>query len=174
MEDLSRIGQRRKRLGMTQQQLAKEAGISQSLVAKIERGRVDPSYTIGCQLVEILYKREHEGERVASDAMHREVVSLRHSDSVAKAARLAREGRISQFPVMEKGVMVGSVSTENLAGAGADEGIARYISQPLPTVGPSTPLSTVAALLRSYKAVIVIEGGRMQGIITAEDLLPRA
>ncbi|MEM3267388.1 MAG: helix-turn-helix domain-containing protein [Conexivisphaerales archaeon] len=45
MYELREISKMRKVLGLTQVQLAKMAGISQSLLAKIEAGKVDPSYT---------------------------------------------------------------------------------------------------------------------------------
>src|SRR3989338_3454114 len=44
LPELSEIGKRRRRLGVTQTQLAKLAGVSQSLIAKIEAGKVYPHF----------------------------------------------------------------------------------------------------------------------------------
>src|SRR5687767_16022587 len=44
----------RRQLGLTQQELARMAGVSQSLIAKIERGLVQPSYSNVKRLVEAL------------------------------------------------------------------------------------------------------------------------
>ena len=41
---IDRISKIRKQLGLTQIQLANLAGVSQSLIAKLESGRIDPSY----------------------------------------------------------------------------------------------------------------------------------
>ena len=43
--ELEEIKKIRKKLGMTQTELANRAGVSQSLIAKIESARIDPTYT---------------------------------------------------------------------------------------------------------------------------------
>jgi len=42
---LEDIAKKRRRLGLKQAELAKLSGVSQSLVAKLESGRIDSSYT---------------------------------------------------------------------------------------------------------------------------------
>ena len=42
---LNEISKKRKILGLTQSELAKLAGVSQSLIAKLESGKIEPSYT---------------------------------------------------------------------------------------------------------------------------------
>jgi predicted transcriptional regulator len=42
---LEDIAKRRRQLGMKQSELAKAAGVSQSLIAKLEAGTIDSSYT---------------------------------------------------------------------------------------------------------------------------------
>jgi predicted transcriptional regulator len=44
MDETKFIGPTRRKLGITQHQLARMAGVSQSLVAKIEAGSVDAAY----------------------------------------------------------------------------------------------------------------------------------
>ncbi|MBI2575829.1 helix-turn-helix domain-containing protein, partial [Candidatus Woesearchaeota archaeon] len=43
--ELANIKTLRKKLGLTQSGFAGQVGVSQSLVAKIEAGRIDPSYS---------------------------------------------------------------------------------------------------------------------------------
>ncbi|MBI2079314.1 helix-turn-helix domain-containing protein, partial [Candidatus Micrarchaeota archaeon] len=43
--DVSKLGSLRRKLGITQKELAKLAGVSQSLIAKIEMGKIDPAYS---------------------------------------------------------------------------------------------------------------------------------
>ena len=43
--ELSEIKKIRKNLGLTQTQLSKRANVSQSLIAKIESGKIDPTFT---------------------------------------------------------------------------------------------------------------------------------
>jgi len=45
LPDLSRIAVMRKRMGLTQTELAEKAGVSQSLIARVEAGTVDPRYS---------------------------------------------------------------------------------------------------------------------------------
>ncbi|MFQ5647816.1 MAG: helix-turn-helix transcriptional regulator, partial [Candidatus Aenigmatarchaeota archaeon] len=43
MQEITEIRKIRKKLGLTQSQLAQEARVSQSLIAKIEAGKLDPT-----------------------------------------------------------------------------------------------------------------------------------
>ena len=45
IHDLSEIKNLRKKAGITQLDLARKASVSQSLIAKIEAGKIDPTYT---------------------------------------------------------------------------------------------------------------------------------
>ncbi|MCK4496763.1 MAG: helix-turn-helix domain-containing protein, partial [Candidatus Aenigmarchaeota archaeon] len=44
LPEIKSIKNRRKLLGLTQKDLAKQAGVSQSFIAKMESGRINPSY----------------------------------------------------------------------------------------------------------------------------------
>jgi predicted transcriptional regulator len=52
---LEDIAKKRRRLGLKQAELAKLSGVSQSLVAKLESGRIDSSYT------KVKYSRRESG-----------------------------------------------------------------------------------------------------------------
>jgi len=67
-----RIGERRRELGLTQEELARMAGFSTSLMAKIERGAVDPKtlsaqYLVGLARALGLTLSEVMGEEVPGD-----------------------------------------------------------------------------------------------------------
>ena len=49
--ELDKIKQMRQKLGLTQTQLAKLAGVSQSMITKIERGTIEPSYLIAKKII---------------------------------------------------------------------------------------------------------------------------
>ena len=55
--ELTRIKQMRRNLELTQTELAKLSGVSQSLIAKIERGNIEPSYTIARKIFAVLEER---------------------------------------------------------------------------------------------------------------------
>ena len=57
MDDLSELRILRKKIGLTQSELAKQASVSQSLIAKIESKKIDPSYTNAKKIFETLQKK---------------------------------------------------------------------------------------------------------------------
>src|SRR6266478_2623122 len=63
LPQLDEIPKKRKALGLTQSKLAQLAGVSQSIIAKIESGTVDPSYSIAKRLVEALEKESIQTSR---------------------------------------------------------------------------------------------------------------
>ncbi|MDE1873881.1 MAG: CBS domain-containing protein [Candidatus Micrarchaeota archaeon] len=168
LEDIQR---RRKILGMTQSQLSKRIGISQSLLTKIERGLVVPNYKTATELFDFLENAENSEQKLAKDAMHTHVLTLKPSDTVQKAVGLVKRHSISQFPVLEGHKPVGSIASVDLIGRQKSSKIAEMLAEPFPSVNEGTPLSVVKSILRSSRAVVVLHKGEVRGIITAEDLL---
>lgn len=169
--ELSSIGIRRKKVGMTQSAFAKAVGVSQSMLTKIERGKTVPSYKIAVEIFSKLEEIEHQEEKVAKEFMNKKVISLESADSVEEAAKLAKQHGISQFPVMSKGKIVGSTSTLDLIVLPKDAKVGWSLKPPFPTVHEETPLSVVRNLLSSGSAVVVVRKDQIIGMITAEDLL---
>jgi predicted transcriptional regulator len=176
------IAARRRALGLTQAALAQAAGLSQSLVAKIEAGKVDAAYSRVKRVFDALEALEARGERRARDVMHRGVVGVKKGDKVAKAVALMRRRGISQLPVFDDGGRcVGSVSEKTILDALAGgrksvsdlkkEGVEIALSEAFPLIDEDTPLSIVSGLLAHHAAVLVQRRGRVVGIITKSDLL---
>jgi len=178
MENLSWIRQERRRLGITQQKLSGLAGVSQSLIAKVESGKLDPSYSNAQRLIEALRLAGNASERKASDIMHAGVESVSPESSLHAVAALMRKKAISQLPVVDGGRVVGSISEQCVLAAFSDgKGgvsglkVADAMEEAFPSALPSTPLSALAALLRHCPAVLVMERGGIRGIVTKADLL---
>ncbi|MDG6899642.1 MAG: helix-turn-helix domain-containing protein, partial [Nitrososphaerota archaeon] len=66
----------RNQLGYTQGRLAREAGVSQSIVAKIEAGSVDPSYSTIAAISKALSSGSSRNVRKAGDVMSSPVVGV--------------------------------------------------------------------------------------------------
>jgi predicted transcriptional regulator len=181
---IASIRKRRVMLGKTQAQFASLCGVSQSMIAKVERGMVDPSYGTAARIFETLERLEKKvaeqvtPELVAKDLMVSDVVSVRPSDAVEKAAEIMLEKNFSQMPVIgAKGNIVGSVterllvSYEDVAG----KKISEIMSELFPMVAPNTKISTVRNLLLDEPAVLVVSHkGKAIGIITKYDLIRKA
>ena len=81
LSDIKRI---RKRLDMTQHELAKRAGISQSLIAKIEAGKIDPTYTKACMIFETLKGISDQKKIKAKDVMNRKIISASPKEKITQ------------------------------------------------------------------------------------------
>lgn len=178
MEDIRWIADARRKLGITQHQLAKLAGVSQSLIAKIEAGKIDPAYSKATRIVEALDRQQVAKEKTAAEMMHGGIETVSTGETLHSAAQKMRKHSISQMPVVERKQVVGSISEQTiLVNFSADPKkmanlrVNEVMDDAFPTALPTTPVSAVASLLRHYPAVLVMERGKIAGIITKADLL---
>ncbi len=93
--DVSEIKAIRKQFGLTQSELAKKSGVSQSLIAKIEAGKVDPSYSKVRQIFNFLENLHKERELKAGDVMHSSIISIAPDSDIKSAIANARMGIIT-------------------------------------------------------------------------------
>ncbi|MEM2491190.1 MAG: CBS domain-containing protein [Candidatus Bathyarchaeia archaeon] len=177
---LEDIEKRRRRLGINQRQLAKLAGVSQSLIAKIEAGQINPSYQKTKQIFDTLEMLERRVEHKAKDIYHKGVVGVNKDDLVVKATRIMHEGGYSQLPVFDGEKVVGSITEKTILdstikGISIDRlsrmRVGEIMGEPFPLVDESAPLPAISALLQYTPAVLVTKMGKIVGIITKADLL---
>ncbi|MDH5420035.1 MAG: helix-turn-helix domain-containing protein, partial [Candidatus Bathyarchaeota archaeon] len=62
LPSLEEVAKKRRILGLTQKQLAKLAGVSQSLIAKLESRKIDPSYTKVKAIFDVIERLEIKTE----------------------------------------------------------------------------------------------------------------
>jgi len=169
----------RRKLGLTQAEVARAAGVSQPLVARIENGTVDPRLSTLRAVVDALNDAERTGVALR-DVMTAPVASVRTTDAVGAAIRVMREKGISQLPVLAKGVAVGSLSDRGVvhalseaqdAEALAKMPVERIMGPPLPMAEPGTSVEQAYRLLEDQPAVLVVERGKPVGIVSKADLL---
>ncbi|MFA6489240.1 MAG: CBS domain-containing protein [Candidatus Micrarchaeia archaeon] len=178
MEDLAQIKELRRRLGMTQHRLAAISGVSQSLIAKIESGRVDPAYSKAKSILSALQRERFSSEKKASDIMHAGVETIPADETLHGAAALMRKKGISQMPISDGKRIVGSITEQTIVAnfTGEQKKLANLrvrevMEDAFPTALPATPVSAIASLLHHYPAVLVMDKGEIAGIITKADLL---
>lgn len=183
LPDLSEIAKRRKRLGITQKKLARLAGVSQSFIAKLESGIINPSYNKVKVIFEILDTLEKQNVRedlTAKDIMSSNVVGIAYSDSVSKASELMLKYGYSQLPVFKGSRVVGSISEKTILdkiSKGLDFRklsklkVKDIMEEPFPQVPENTPVPVIATLLGTFLAVLVVREEKIIGIITKSDLL---
>ncbi|MDI3482874.1 MAG: hypothetical protein PWQ88_745 [Candidatus Methanomethylophilaceae archaeon] len=178
----SDIRKLRKTLDITQAELSRQSGISQSAIAKIERGTISASYDTVVKLFETLEKmgRREEGHKTASDVASKGVVTIQCTEKVRAASDLMKTTGFSQLPVLKGDVPVGSISERNILelirqGKTMDElsemSVARVMGEMFPLVNEQTPIETVTTIMANSNAVLVANKGKLVGIITSADLL---
>ncbi len=171
---------RRRKLGLTQNQLAGMAGVSQSYIAKLEAGKIEPSYLKVKAIFEALDKLERKNEVTAAEIMTTEIVSIQKSVTVHETIEIMRRNGYSQLPVMDGDKPVGGISERRLLdqilynkdGIPASRKVVGDImEESWPTVAEDAPISLLSNLLRYYQAILVQRKGQIIGIVTKADLL---
>jgi predicted transcriptional regulator len=167
-------------MGLTQDDLAQRAGVSQSMIAKMEAGSLNPSYEVVRKIYQVLHAAEHKNKAKAYELMS-PVISVNSSDSIQQVFELMKEKGISQVPVFSRNKKnIGSVTEETLLDillAGqtlteiATKSVESIMDDIFPVVGHETPLPAITSLLRYSSAVLVAKNGDIPGIITKADLL---
>jgi predicted transcriptional regulator len=173
------IPKRRRKLGLTQSQLAELAGVSQSYIAKLEAGNIEPSYLKVKALFEALDKLEQEKQVSAGQIMNRSVVVIQNNTIISDAIEIMRRNGFSQLPVMDGEYPVGSISEgtllDHIIAVRKNESQAKVVSEimdePFPQVGEDAPVSLMTNLLKFYPAVLVQRKGGVVGIVTKADML---
>jgi predicted transcriptional regulator len=174
------IPERRRKLGLTQNQLADMAGVSQSYIAKLEAGKIEPSYLKVKAIFESLDSVERRKEVSAGEMMTREVVFVDADSYIHEAVEIMRKHGFSQLPVTKDGKPVGGVSERTLLDQvlypddDLPPGMRRIrdvMEESFPQVSDDAPLSLLSSLLKYYPAVLVQSKGDIVGIITKADLL---
>ena len=179
LEEIPRL---RKTLDLTQAELARRSGVSQSTVAKVERHRMSPSYDVVRRLLTALYSEAEKREKraVVGQVATRKVQYVDAKLSVEEAVREMRRHQFSQLPVFHQGHSVGSISdqtiTDLILSAKDPRELARtriedVMEPPFPQIDGKAPVELAATLLRHYSAVLVATKGSVFGIVTKSDLM---
>lgn len=169
---------RRETLGLRQTEVAKKAGISQSMVARIEAGSVDPRVSTLNKIIAVL---NNAGQKkiTASQIMHVPVLSVSPQAGISQAVEIFEKNNISQLPVIERGVPVGCISESVIVKAIEQQRLHHmhpflvkdFMEPGFPTVPPDMDVETVVNILQQNHAVLVLEGRQVKGVITKHDLI---
>lgn len=179
---IQEIKKRRVALGISQKKLAISIGASQSLIAKIESNRVNPSYDVVKKIFEYLDRIEQPKIGLARDVEKRDLVWIKKSERVIEAAEKMRQHGFSQLPVRDdkEEICVGSVSERQIMQGILSEAdpksfyekpVSEIMQEQFPVVDERLPVTAVALLLQHSQAVLTARKGKIVGIITPSDLL---
>ena len=167
----------RKRHNLTQNQLAKLAGVSQSLIAKTEAGLIDLSYSNFRKIHDTLAGIGEKKEPKAGDILNRKIIAVNKSEPLSEAVKKMRLHGISQMPVMESQNIVGLLAeTDVIESIHLGKDIKKMkVADAMQTAPPSvpdiTPLRIVTELLRVSPLVVITQKGNALGVLTKSDIL---
>ena len=176
---LDEIRIKRKKFGLTQLELARQAGVSQSIVAKIEKGRIDPTYSSVVKIIECLDKLESRSTKKVEDLMIKKIISAKPTDKIHDLVLLMKKYEISQIPVIKDGKVVGSISEKTIMDTLLKENsdviknskVEEYMDNIPPSVPYGTDIISVIALLDNFSYVLIIKKGEIAGLLTKSDVI---
>ncbi len=174
-EDFKKL---RQELGLTQQDIATRAGVSQPLIARIESGDVDPRLSTLHKIFNAFDAARKEKVLVRS-VMHSPIIHTTSNSSLEDAASIMEENGFSQMPVIDGGIPVGSISTDQIVASMTDQDIKKVshilvrniMGESFPTVSTTTDANTVSRILEKNPAVLVLEKGVVVGMVTKHDIM---
>ncbi|MDG6988617.1 MAG: CBS domain-containing protein [Nitrososphaerota archaeon] len=173
----------RNQLGYTQVRLAREAGVSQSIIAKIEAGSVDPTYSTLAALSRALNSVTQARVRKAGEVMSSPVVGVQEDARLRECAALMKREGFSQVPVFSGERIVGTITDSHVMDLLAaaqdpkkvlDEKVKDHVQPAFAVVGKDTPVDALFSLFKYLPAVLVESGEKVQGIVTKIDLMAAA
>ena len=172
--ELDEIKKIRKNFGLTQSELARLADVSQSLIAKIESGIIDPTYSKTMKIFAALDSLSTKKELKALNIMKTGIISLRPDDNTKNAIRKMKKYEISQMPVIENTKAVGFISEAIILDAlmqQKGEKVGDIMQDNPPIVSKQANISLISSLLKSYPLVLISDKGKLKGVITKSDVL---
>ncbi|HLH86600.1 MAG TPA: CBS domain-containing protein [Thermoplasmataceae archaeon] len=184
LPSIEELRKMRKNLGISQKELAKISGVSQSYIARLERGGINPTYDKVRKIFDYLNRTGQKATKIdltAEKIMTKTVVICSPTDSIISALNTMREKGFSQLPVVTPdGKVIGSVSESDIndlliKGASLDSLrnmiVRKVMGVTPPQLDPTSPISMIYPILKFYNAVLIVESGELKGIITKADIL---
>jgi len=178
--DLKEIRRRRERLGISQHKLAKDLRISQSTVAKIESGKINPTYKLVERIFSHLSSLHSVGMGTAGEVASKPVLAVREGTSVAVAVKTLQKHGFKQLPVLNGNHNLGSLSERGISRRILEtkrpelllrQPVGTVMEEALPTLSEDVAVEVIIPLLQQTQAVLTSKKGRITGIVTNADLL---
>ncbi|HIH72108.1 MAG: Transcription regulator [Thermococcales archaeon 44_46] len=174
--DPREIKKLRKELGITQEELAEKAGVTQAYIAKLESGKVDPRLSTFNRILQALAECKKARFR-AKEIMSSPIIGVKPYETVETVVRLMNKHNISQVPVIAGNKVVGSVTEKTLVRKSFEyedllsKKVMEIMDEPFPIINEDESIEVVKYLLEEHPAVIVQNReGKPVGIITRSDL----
>jgi predicted transcriptional regulator len=178
LPDLDIIKVLRKKSNLTQKELSKLCGLSQSYINKIENLSAEPPYSVAKKLIELLRKYKGEYEGLNAKKLMTPIRTISPQKTLKDAVIMMDSINVSQLPVADNGVILGSITKKSIPLL-IKNGVKNIESQPIgnimeppfPLIPDNSDISLISTLLEYNEAVILLNFGKLSGIITKSDLM---
>ena len=169
----------------SQASLSRISGVPQSVISRIISGSIkDPSYDTIRKIVQAvegvpIRDASRPNEMTAQDLMNKRVVSAWPADKLADAWEIMKKENFSQLPVIDqRDRPMGSISESFVFQHNSQYDRERRlddlnIEDSFPAVGKNTSSLTIADILKTRQAVLVVERSKVIGIITRHDIIEK-
>ncbi len=171
--DLSQLKLIRKKLRITQAELAKKAGISQSMIAKIEAGRLIPTFTKAKRIFEALKSFERGKELKAENIMIKKFYKIASSDKLSHVVKLMQKHNLNSILVFDKDKPAGLITEKTILKAFAYFGknlsqiqAKEIMEEAPPIIARNTPVEKMFDLFQHFPIILVGDKGKAEGIVT--------
>ena len=183
---LEEIKKRRQALNLSQEYLARKAGVTRVLISQIERNHHSPSYDTVDRIFTILENEEKDVMKKGMTAgeicvprpgtIRKQLVTVSSHNTIKTAeSKMGSDGEISQLPVIDKGECIGLVTSQSILKKPPGAKIVKdaMISRP-PTISEDTKITIqIKSLLDNSPCILVSDRktGKIKGIIVAWDII---
>lgn len=158
---------------MSQGELGKKAGVTQAHIAKIESEKVDARLSTVNKIVTVL--ESNQSKTQCKNFMTKNIISISPSDKVSKAIHIMRKHSISQLPVIQNNVSVGSIKEstiiKNLDKTLTEKKVKDLMEDSFPIISSNDTTEVAKSLLEFHQAVLIAEQSKLVGIITKSNLM---
>ena len=185
---LEEIKKRRQALNLSQEYLARKAGVTRVLISQIERNHHSPSYDTVDRIFTILEDEEKDVMKKGMTAgeicvprpgtIRKQLVTVSSYNTIKTAeSKMGSDGEISQLPVIDKGECIGLITSQSILKKPPGAKIVKdaMISRP-PTISEDTKITIqIKSLLDNSPCILVSnrKTGKIKGIIVAWDIIHR-
>jgi predicted transcriptional regulator len=174
----------RKNLGISQKELARVSGVSQSYIARLEKGSINPAYDKIRKIFDYLNRSGQRAKNIdltVESIMTKTLITCYPTDSIMSALNIMRQKGYSQLPVItHDGKTVGTITESDvndmlIKGASIESLknllVRKVMGSTLPQVDKSSPVSMIYPMLKYSSAVLVTDSGELKGIVSKADIL---
>jgi predicted transcriptional regulator len=176
--DIKKIRKLRKKVSMTQSDLAIQSGVSQSMIAKIESGLMEPTYSNAIRIFNVLNEKSDDDSLCAKDFLKNKMVGVKSGFELKEVVKLMKKHGISQMPVIDNDHLVGLISEriilEHVFDSEKKKLVKDIMEDAPPIISKETPYRIIWEMLKVFQILVVGYKGNLIGVITKSDLIEKS